>query len=169
MVGPWVNAHMLVMLRCGVAIDTLSNMEVLFEGLPIDTIDDMGGMVAAIERNYPQMEIADAAYTYQKQIDSRDKTVVGVNKYSTEEELPVDILHIDPELERHQIERTNQVKERRDKGAVSESLERLGEAVHGHENLMPFIIDAVNASATEQEICDVFREIFGMYRDPGVY
>jgi methylmalonyl-CoA mutase N-terminal domain/subunit len=135
----------------------------------IRKIDDMGGMVAAIERNYPQMEIADAAYKYQTQIDSKEKTVVGVNKYCTEEELPVDILHIDPELEKQQIERTNQVKERRDKGKVAESLERLGEAAQGHENLMPFIIDAVNASATEQEICDVFRGIFGIYRDPGVY
>jgi methylmalonyl-CoA mutase N-terminal domain/subunit len=135
----------------------------------IDKIDDMGGMVAAIERNYPQMEIADAAYKYQTQIDSKEKTVVGVNKYFTEEVLPMDILHIDPELERQQIERTNQVKERRDKGKVGENLERLGEAAHGHENLMPFIIDAVNASATEQEICDVFRDIFGVYRDPGVY
>jgi methylmalonyl-CoA mutase N-terminal domain/subunit len=135
----------------------------------IKKIDDMGGMVAAIERNYPQMEIADAAYKYQTQIDSKEKTVVGVNKYCTEEELPVDILHIDPELEKQQIERTNQVKERRDKGKVAESLERLGEAAQGHENLMPFIIDAVNASATEQEICDVFRGIFGIYRDPGVY
>jgi methylmalonyl-CoA mutase N-terminal domain/subunit len=135
----------------------------------IDKIDDMGGMVAAIERNYPQMEIADAAYKYQTQIDSGEKTVVGVNKYCTEEELPVDTLHINPELERQQIEHTNQVKECRDKGRVAESLERLGEAAHGHENLMPFIIDAVNASATEQEICDVFRDIFGVYRDPGVY
>jgi methylmalonyl-CoA mutase N-terminal domain/subunit len=135
----------------------------------IDKIDDMGGMVAAIERNYPQMEIADAAYKYQTQIDSREKSVVGVNKYCTEEAIPVDILHIDPELEIQQRERTNQVKERRDKEKVAESLERLGEAAQRHENLMPFIIDAVNASATEQEICDVFRNIFGVYRDPGVY
>jgi methylmalonyl-CoA mutase, N-terminal domain len=135
----------------------------------INKIDDMGGMVAAIERNYPQMEIADAAYKYQTQIDSLEKTVVGVNKYYTEEELPVDTLHIDPELERQQIERTNQVKERRNKGEVAAALDRLGEAAQGYENLMPLIIDAVNASATEQEICDVFRDIFGTYRDPGVY
>ncbi len=135
----------------------------------IAKIDEMGGMVAAIERNYPQMEIADAAYKYQRQIDIREKTVVGVNKYITEEVLPVEILQIEPELERQQIEWTNQVKERRDEGKVAESLERLGEAAQGDENLMPFIIDAVNSYATEQEICDVFREIFGVYRDPGVY
>ncbi|RLB30546.1 MAG: methylmalonyl-CoA mutase, partial [Deltaproteobacteria bacterium] len=135
----------------------------------IKKIDDMGGMVAAVERNYPQMEIADAAYKYQTQIDSNEKTVVGVNKYSTEEEVPVDILHIDPELEKQQIERTNQVKDGRDQGKVAGSLERLGEAAQGDENLMPFIIDSVNAYATEQEICDVFRDVFGVYRDPGVY
>jgi methylmalonyl-CoA mutase N-terminal domain/subunit len=135
----------------------------------IKKIDDMGGMVAAIERNYPQMEIADAAYKYQTQIDSLEKTVVGVNKYVTEDEIPVDILHIDPELEKQQIERTNQLKERRDQGAVAAALDRLGEAAQGEDNLMPFIIDAVNASATEQEICDVFRKVFGEYRDPGVY
>jgi len=135
----------------------------------IHKIDDMGGMVAAIERNYPQMEIADAAYKYQTQIDSMEKTVVGVNKYATEEEVPVDILHIDPELEKQQIERTNQIKERRDKGALAAAMDRLGEAARGEDNLMPLIIDAVNASATEQEICDVFREVFGEYRDPGVY
>jgi len=135
----------------------------------IKKIDDMGGMVAAIERNYPQMEIADAAYKYQTQIDSNEKTVVGVNKYSTEEEIPVDILHIDPELEKRQIERTNHIKERRDKGAAAAVMNRLSEAAQGNENLMPFIIDAVNAYATEQEICDVFRDVFGVYRDPGVY
>jgi methylmalonyl-CoA mutase N-terminal domain/subunit len=135
----------------------------------INKIDDMGGMVAAIERNYPQMEIADAAYKYQTQIDSMEKTVVGVNKYCTEEEIPVDVLHIDPELEKKQIERTNQIKERRDKGTLAAALNRLCEAAQGKENLMPFIIDAVNALATEQEICDVFRDVFGVYRDPGVY
>jgi methylmalonyl-CoA mutase N-terminal domain/subunit len=135
----------------------------------INKIDDMGGMVAAIERNYPQMEIADAAYKYQTQIDSMEKTVVGVNKYCTEEEIPVDVLHIDPELEKQQIERTNQIKERRDKGTLAAALNRLCEAAQGKENLMPFIIDAVNALATEQEICDVFRDVFGVYRDPGVY
>jgi len=119
----------------------------------IKKIDDMGGMVAAIERNYPQLEIADAAYKYQKQIDSNEKTVVGVNKYITEEEIPVEILQIEAELEEKQIEWTNQVKETRDNKKVSEALEKLGES----------------AQSTEQEICDVFRNVFGIYHDPGVY
>jgi methylmalonyl-CoA mutase N-terminal domain/subunit len=135
----------------------------------IKKIDDMGGMVAAIERNYPQLEIADAAYKYQKQIDSKEKTVVGVNKYMTEEELPVETLQIEAELEEKQIQWTNQVKDTRDNKKVKDALEKLGESAQRDDNLMHPIIDAVKAYATEQEICDVFREIFGVYRDPGVY
>jgi len=135
----------------------------------IKKIDDMGGMVAAIERNYPQLEIADAAYKYQKQIDSKEKTVVGVNKYMTEEELPVEILQIEAELEEKQIQWTNQVKETRNNKKVKDALEKLGESAQRDDNLMYPIIDAVKAYATEQEICDVFREVFGVYRDPGVY
>jgi len=135
----------------------------------ISKIDQMGGMVAAIEKNYPQMEIADAAYNYQKQIDGREKTVVGVNKYITEEELPVETLQIEAELEEKQIQWTNQIKNSRDNGKTKEALERLGEAAQGDDNLMYPILEAVKEYATEQEICDVFRDVFGIYRDPGVY
>ena len=135
----------------------------------IRKIDEMGGMVAAIERNYPQMEIADAAYNYQKQIDSREKTVVGVNKYITEEELPVETLQIEAELEEKQIQWTNQVKDGRNNNKVKDALEKLGEAAQGDDNLMYPILEAVREYATEQEICDVFRNVFGIYRDPGVY
>jgi methylmalonyl-CoA mutase N-terminal domain/subunit len=135
----------------------------------IQKIDEMGGMVAAIERNYPQLEIADAAYQYQKQIDETEKTVIGVNKYVTGEELPVEILQIEEELERNQIEWTQEVKNSRDNRKVKAALQRLGEAAQGDENLMYPILDAVKAYATEQEICDVFRDVYGIYRDPGVY
>ena len=135
----------------------------------IRKIDEMGGMVAAIEKNYPQMEIADAAYKYQKQIDSSEKTVVGVNKYVTGEELPVEILQIEAELERKQIEWTNQVKDTRDNKKVKDAVEKLGEAAQRNDNLMYPIIDAVKEYVTEQEICDVFRDVFGVYRDPSVY
>jgi len=135
----------------------------------IKKIDDMGGMVAAIERNYPQLEIADAAYKYQKQIDSKEKTVVGVNKYMTEEKLPVETLQIEEELEKKQIQWTNQVKDTRDNKKVKDALEKLGESAQRDDNLMHPIIGAVKAYATEQEICDLFREVFGVYRDPGVY
>ena len=136
----------------------------------IRKIDDMGGMLAAIEQNYPQLEIANAAYHYQKQIDDREKTVVGVNKYVIEEEdIPVEVLEIDEELEKFQVEKTNRVKESRDGQAVVRCLERVGEACSGTENVMGHLIDAVKAGATLQEVCDVFRDVFGSYRDPGIY
>ena len=135
----------------------------------IRRIDDMGGMVAAIEKNYPQMEIADSAYKFQKQVDSGEKTVVGVNRYITEEEVPVETLQVGAELEEKQIQRTNQVKNSRDNKRVRDALERLGEAAQRDDNLMYYIIDTVKEYATLQEICDVFRDVFGVYQDPGVY
>jgi len=135
----------------------------------IQKIDDMGGMLAAIERNYPQLEIADAAYHYQRQIDEKEKTVVGVNKYITEEDVPVEILEIDEELERSQIDKTNRIKDGRDNSKVKQCLERLGEACAGKENVMKTLIEAAKAYSTLQEMCDVFRQVFGEYRDPGVY
>jgi methylmalonyl-CoA mutase N-terminal domain/subunit len=135
----------------------------------IRKIDDLGGMLAAIEKNYPQKEIADAAYKYQRQIDGVEKTVVGVNKYVTEERMPVDVLEIDESLERIQIEKTNRVKNSRDNQKVKECLEKLGEACESGKNTMNPIIDAVKEYATLQEVCDVFRSVFGQYRDPGIY
>ncbi len=135
----------------------------------IQKIDDMGGMLAAIEKSFPQREIADSAYHYQRQIDENQKTVVGVNKYVTEERLPVDVLEIDDTLEKLQIEKTHRVKDARDNRKVRESLEKLGEACTGNRNVMDPIIDAVKAHATLQEVCDVFRKTFGEYRDPGIY
>lgn len=136
----------------------------------IQKIDDMGGMLSAIEKNYPQLEIADAAYHYQKQIDNREKTVVGVNKYVLEdEEIPVEVLEIDEELEKIQIEKTWRVKEQRDSGKVARCLERVTEACAGKENVMEGLIDAAKEYATVQELCDVYRKVFGEYRDPGIY
>jgi methylmalonyl-CoA mutase N-terminal domain/subunit len=135
----------------------------------IQKIDDMGGMLDAIEKSFPQREIADSAYHYQKQIDENQKTVVGVNKYITEERLPVDILEIDDTLEKMQIEKLHRVKNARDNKKVRECLEKLGEACVGDKNVMDPIIDAVKAHATLQEVCDVFRKVFGEYRDPGIY
>ncbi len=135
----------------------------------IKRIDDMGGMLAAIERNYPQQEIADAAYNYQIQIDKKIKTVVGVNKYVTDEEIPVEVLEIDEELEKLQIEKTNRVKTERDNNKVKEGLAEVGEACAGNENIMESLIKAVKSYATLQEVCDVYRDVFGEYRDPGIY
>ena len=135
----------------------------------IQKIDDMGGMLKAIERNYPQMEIADAAYKFQREIDEKSRVMVGVNKYVTEDDVPVDIYHVDEALEERQITRTQEVKSSRDEKKVRESLERLGEACTRNENAMPYLIDAASAYATLQEMCDVFRDVFGVYRDPGTF
>ena len=115
------------------------------------------------------MEIADAAYHYQRQIDKKDKTVIGVNKYVTEEDIPVETLEIDEELERIQIERTNRLKTERDNDKVKECLAEVGEACAGKRNVMEPLLEAVKAYATLQEMCDVFRQVFGEYRDPGIF
>jgi len=135
----------------------------------IKRIDDLGGMLAAIEKNYPQQEIADAAYHFQNQVDEKKRIVVGVNRYATEESLPVELLELDQELERFQIEKTNRIKEQRNNGRVRECLSRLEDACSGGRNVMEPIIDAVREYATLQEVCDVFRKVFGEYRDPGIY
>ena len=135
----------------------------------IETIDGMGGMLGAIEKNYPQQEIADSAYHYQKQVDEKQRIVVGVNRYTTEEALPIEILEIDEELERLQIQKTNQVKNDRNSQKVRECLEDLGDACSRERNVMEPILRAVTEYATLQEVCDVFRKVFGEYRDPGIY
>lgn len=135
----------------------------------INKIDDLGGMVAAIERHFPQQEIANASYNFQKQLERKEKIMVGVNKYATEEALPVELLQMDPALEEKQIERLNRVKNQRNQPRVKESLEQLGEAASGNKNVMPYLIDAVKEYATLQECCDVFRKVFGTYRDPGIF
>ncbi|HID31018.1 MAG TPA: methylmalonyl-CoA mutase, partial [Desulfobacterales bacterium] len=135
----------------------------------IEKIDAMGGMLEAIERNYPQMEIADAAYRFQRELDQNSRTMVGVNKHVTDDDLPVDIYHADEALEERQIARTQEVKNSRDEKRVKECLERLGHACTNDENVMPLLIEAASAYATLQEMCDVFRDVFGVYRDPGTF
>jgi len=135
----------------------------------INKIDDMGGMLPAIDKGFPQMEIADAAYHYQQQIDRKEKVVVGVNKYVVEEKAPPEILKIDEAVEEKQIARLEKVKKERDNRKVTQILKDLRAASKTHKNLMPYVIEAVKEYATEQEICDVWREVFGEYRDPGFY
>ena len=135
----------------------------------IQKIDDMGGMLAAIEKNYPQLEIADAAYHYQREIETNKRAMVGVNKYTMEEEIPIDILEIDKALEQIQIKKLHAVKESRNNKKVKGALDRLGEACAGDRNVMEPMIEAVKEYVTLQEICDVFREVFGVYRDPGIF
>ncbi len=134
----------------------------------IRKIDDMGGMVTAVERGYPQAEIAEAAYKFQKQVDSGEKTIVGVNKYATDHP-PIPIWRMKPEIEERQLTRLRDVKQRRDNRKVKELLQEIRKASQNGKNLMPHIINAVREYATIQEICDVWRDIFGRYIDPGYF
>jgi methylmalonyl-CoA mutase N-terminal domain/subunit len=133
----------------------------------IRKIDDMGGMLAAIERGYPQREIAEAAFNYQRQLEQGIKTVVGVNKYSIPEETPIEVLKIDPALEERQVQRVRRMKRERNGNAVREALKRVAEACRSGENLMEPICEAVRHETTVGEISDVFRTEFGIYKDPG--
>jgi methylmalonyl-CoA mutase N-terminal domain/subunit len=139
----------------------------------IKKLDDLGGMVAAIERDYPQMEIADAAFHFQQQIESGEKTIIGVNKYVSERRELEFVLKIDDTIERMQVERTNRFKEKRDKDEFRNTMDELRRRCEGppcwENNVMPALIDAVRAGATEQECCDLFREAFGTYTDPGTF
>jgi len=135
----------------------------------INKIDELGGIIRAIELGYPQQEIANAAYAYQKQLERKEKIIVGVNRYESEEKKPIEYLKIDPEVERRQIARLKEVRRRRNNGRVLAGLDELRRAARGSENLMPYILTAVKEYATLQEICDVFRAVFGEYRDPGMF
>ena len=133
----------------------------------IRRIDEMGGMVKAIETGYPQREIAEAAFHFQRQLEQGIKTVVGVNKYSVPEEIPIATLKIDAAIEERQIQRVRKVKRERNSIAVKEALARVAEACRSGENLMEPICEAVRRDATVGEVSDIFRAEFGVYKDPG--
>jgi methylmalonyl-CoA mutase N-terminal domain/subunit len=135
----------------------------------IDKIDQMGGMISAIDQGYPQREIADAAYDFQRRIDSQERIMVGMNKYVASEEAPIEVLKIDERVEKEQLERLREVKRQRDGRKVTQTLNDLQAACRQDKNVMPYVIEAVKAYATEQEICDVYREVYGEYHDPGIY
>jgi methylmalonyl-CoA mutase, N-terminal domain len=130
-------------------------------------IDAMGGMVESIEKGFPQREIQESAYQYQKAVERGEQTIVGVNKYQMENESSgVTILTINQDVQRRQIERVEQTRAHRDKGAVANALERLKQAASHDENTMPAIIEAVRAYATLGEICDALRDVYGLYEEP---
>jgi len=135
----------------------------------IHKIDEMGGMIAAIDKGFPQLEIADAAYRFQRQIDAGDKVMVGVNKYTSAQDQPVPYVEIDDRVEEEQVARLKDVRRRRDGRAVRQALEAVREACRTGANVMPPCMEAVRELATVQEICDVYREVFGEYRDPGLF
>jgi methylmalonyl-CoA mutase, N-terminal domain len=135
----------------------------------IRQIDELGGMVAAIDHGYPQREIADAAYRYQLMDDRGEKTVVGVNKYVMAEERPLPILKIDDAIEREQVERVGRVKAARDAAKVERRLKQLAEACRNGGNVMPVLVDAVKDYVSLGEISDVYRQVFGLYREPIIF
>src|SRR5689334_8971588 len=132
-----------------------------------EKIDSMGGMVEAIEKGFPQREIQESAYQYQKAVERGDQTIVGVNKYSMEgEKTEVPTLVINEGVRDRQVERLNRAKTSRDAGAVANGLEKLKLAARRNDNTMPATIDAVRAYATLGEICSALRDVYGIYEEP---
>jgi methylmalonyl-CoA mutase N-terminal domain/subunit len=135
----------------------------------IRKIDELGGMIRAIELGYPQKEIADAAYRYQLMEDRGQRTVVGVNKYVMSEERPVPYLRLDESLEREQVARVARRKAARDLTRVERRLKQLADACRNGRNVMPVLIDAVKDEVSLGEISDVYRQVFGLYREPIIF
>jgi methylmalonyl-CoA mutase N-terminal domain/subunit len=135
----------------------------------ISTIDDMGGMVEAIEKGYPQREIAASAYKFQRQMEAGERVMVGVNKYQVAEASRIPLLRIDEEVQRAQIANLHKVRASRDPQRVDAALRKVRDAALGTSNLMPPLIEAASAYCTEQEICDVLRETLGTYSDPAEF
>ncbi len=137
-------------------------------------IEKMGGMVEAVERGYPQREITEASFRFQEQVESKEKLIVGINAYATEEEPPIPMLQIDPEVERKQVARLEEVRAARDPGRWRESIARLREAATAAKTskqaeLMPAFLECARAYASVGEQVQVLKEVFGVYRDPGYF
>ncbi|MBW1734577.1 MAG: methylmalonyl-CoA mutase family protein [Deltaproteobacteria bacterium] len=130
----------------------------------IRKIDELGGAAQAIEKGFVQKEIQDSAYKYQREIESEERIVVGLNRFQVEEERPGDLLRVDPAVRTSQIERLRKLRSERDAGAVEKRLSDLKQGAQGDQNLVPLILEAVKAYATLGEICDVLREVFGEYQ-----
>ncbi|MGH2437360.1 MAG: acyl-CoA mutase large subunit family protein [bacterium] len=134
----------------------------------IQKIDDLDGMVRAVELGYPQREIAEASYHYQQQLERKEKTIVGVNEFVLPEEQRIPILRIDPEVERRQIERVRRIRAKRDEVRARRALDDLKRAADAGENTMYKVLECVKAGGTMGEICDVFRAVYGEYREPAI-
>jgi methylmalonyl-CoA mutase N-terminal domain/subunit len=130
----------------------------------IEKIDDLGGAPEAINKGYIQQEIMDAAYNYQKEVETNERVIVGMNKFQIDEKPPTGLLKVDPAVEAKQIKQIDELKENRDSKVVETTLENLKKACETDENVMPYILKAVKAYATLGEISDVMREVFGEYQ-----
>ncbi len=134
-----------------------------------DRIDRLGGVIAAIEQNFQQREIAEASFRYQSEVERGERVIVGVNRYEQADETPIDILRIDAALEQKQIERVRAVRARRDGAKVEKALARLRTDAEGDANLMPAIMDCSRAYTTMGEMCDTLREAWGTWRETPVF
>ncbi|MBU7035998.1 MAG: methylmalonyl-CoA mutase family protein, partial [Theionarchaea archaeon] len=135
-----------------------------------DRIETLGGVLPAIKKGFFQQEIARAAYEYQKQIDEKKRTVVGVNDFTSEEELAIPLLKVDPELEKKQVRRLQKLKKERNASKVEKVLRDVEKAAeNGQENMMPYFMEAVKNHATLGEVCQVLREVYGEYEEPAIY
>jgi methylmalonyl-CoA mutase, N-terminal domain len=150
-------------------LETLTNQMEAAAMDYIARIDAMGGMIRAIDDGYPQKEIADAAYRYQLMEDRAQKVTVGVNKYVMREDKPIHFLKIDDAVETEQIERVGRFKASRDMARVERRLKQLAEACRNGSNVMPVLVDAVKDYASLGEISDVYRQVFGLYREPIIF
>ena len=132
----------------------------------IRKIDDMGGIIEAIERGYPQMEIAESAYRFQREVESKERIIVGINDFVEEEKPPIKMLKIDPVVESGQKERLARFRKERDRDRALRSLDRIRQGARDNDNLMPLIVEGMKDRVTLGEICDIFREEYGVYTDP---
>ncbi len=145
-----------------------ADMEEKAEGI-FTKIDELGGMVAAIDNGYPQREIQEAAYQYQKEIEENQRVIVGQNDFTGEMGEPIDYLYIDDTVEEKQVERLAALRRRRDAGAVERAVEAVRCAAASDVNLMPAILEAVHAYATVGEICGAMRDVFGEYQEQPIF
>jgi len=129
-------------------------------------IEDLGGLIPAIDKGFFQSEISDAAYRYQREIDRGIRNIVGVNSYQDEKPVEIPILGMDPQGYQRQVQRLEDVRITRDAGRVGQALDRLRIACQGSENTMPHLLEAVHSYATLGEIVDVMRDVFGTYQEP---
>jgi methylmalonyl-CoA mutase N-terminal domain/subunit len=134
-----------------------------------DRIDQLGGVVAAIEQNFFQSEIAEASFRYQREVETQQRVVVGVNRYQLDDETQIPILKVDPALEGEQIARVQALRARRNAPAAEAALAALRQAAAGDTNLMGPMIDAARADVTMGEMCDTLRDVWGTWRETPVF
>ncbi len=134
-----------------------------------DKVESYGGMVEAVEAGFPQREIAEASYRFQRAVESGERVIVGINKFATDEEAPIPLLRVDPAVEKRQVTRLEKVRAERDERRWKGAIDALRDAARRDENLMPRFLEAARAYATVGEMTRVLKEVYGTYRDPGYF